>query len=254
VTGASGGIGAAIARRLAAGGAQLVLNGRRGDVLDALAAEIGARAARFDLAERGEVDALLRAAGELDVLVACAALPASGRLVHLEQRRADRALEVNLRAPIALARVLAPGMVARGRGQLVFIGSLQSKAATAGASIYCATKFGLRGFALSLRAELAGSGVGVSIVEPGFVRGEGMYAETGITLPRGVGTRTPAAVAKAVARAIERDRGEVVVAPATLGIGAQLAGVAPGLAAWATRIAGGDRLALQFEERQSDKA
>jgi short-subunit dehydrogenase len=136
----------------------------------------------------------------------------------------------------------------------VFIGSLQSKAASAGASIYCATKFGLRGFALSLRAELAGSGVGVSIVEPGFVRGDGMYADTAIALPRGVGTRTPAQVAAAVARAIERDRGEVVVAPAALGIGAQIAAVAPGFAAWATRLAGGDRLALQFEEQQAEKS
>jgi short-subunit dehydrogenase len=253
LTGASGGIGGAIARRLAAGGARLVLSGRRGEVLDALAAELGARALAADLAEHAEVEALLAGAGELDVLVACAALPASGRLVTREQLQIDRALEVNLRAPIALARALAPGMVARGRGQLVLIGSLQSRAATAGASVYCATKFGLRGFALALRAELASSGVGVSIVEPGFVRDAGMYADTGIRLPPGVGTSRPEDVAEAVARAIEHDRGEVMVAPAAMRLGTQLAGAAPGIAAWGSRLAGGERLALQFEERQAGK-
>jgi short-subunit dehydrogenase len=253
LTGASGGIGAAISRRLAAVGADLVLSGRRADALDALAAALGARAVRADLAERDEVEALIAGAGEIDVLIACAALPGSGRLATLDQRSVDRALEVNLRAPIALARALAPGMVARRRGQLVFIGSLSGKAASAGASVYCATKFGLRGFALSLRAELAPSGVGVSIVEPGFVREEGMYAETGIALPRGIGTRRPADVAEAVARAIERDRGEVTVAPPAISLGAQVASIAPEFAAWASRRAGGDRLALQFEELQADK-
>ena len=253
LTGATGGIGAAIARRLADAGASLSLVARRGAELDALAAQVGARAIRCDLAERGQLDALLAAAGEVDVLVACAALPASGRLTALEQRDIDRALEVNLRAPVALARALAPAMVARRRGQLVFIGSLSGMAATAGASVYCATKFGLRGFALALRAELAPGGVGVSHVQPGFVSEAGMYADTAIKLPRWLGTRPPSAVAEAVAQAIERDRGEITVAPATMRVGAQIASLAPGLAAWANRRLGGDRLALEFEERQAAK-
>lgn len=253
LTGATGGIGGAIARRLAAGGASLVVSGRRVDALDALASELGARAVRADLAERADVDALVAAAGELDVLIACAALPGSGRLATLEPHHVDRALEVNLRAPIALARALTPSMVERGRGQLVFIGSLSGRAASMGASIYCSTKFGLRGFALSLRAELAGTGVGVSIVEPGFVREQGMYADTAIKLPRGIGTRRPGDVAEAVARAIERDRGEVTVAPLAMGVGAQIASLAPGFAAWASRLGGGEQLALQFEREQADK-
>ena len=253
LTGASGGIGTAIARRLAAGGARLVLSGRRDEVLDALASDLGGRAVRADLAERADVERLIARAGEVDVLIACAALPGSGRLGTLDQVTIDRALEVNLRAPIALACALSTGMVARRHGALVFIGSLSGRAASSGASIYCATKFGLRGFALSLRAELARSGVGVSIVEPGFIREVGMYADTGIVLPRGVGTRRPVDVAEAVARAIERDRGEVTVASPAMTVGAQVASIAPALAAWATRLAGGDRIAQQFEELQADK-
>jgi uncharacterized protein len=253
LTGATGGLGGALARRLHAAGAALTLTGRRGDVLDTLAAELGARAITADLAERDQVERLLEGAGQVDVLIANAALPGSGRLATLEQAAIDRALEVNLRAPVALAHALAPGMAARRRGQLVFIGSLSGRAASAGASVYCATKFGLRGFALALRAELAASGVGVTLVEPGFIRGAGMYGDTDIALPRGVGTRRPEEVATAVVRAIERNRGVVTVATAGLGPGSYLAGIAPDFAAWASRLMGGEEVALQFEEQQAGK-
>ena len=86
-------------------------------------------------------------------------------------------LEVNLRAPIALARALAPAMIARGSGHIVFISSLAGKAAAPASSIYSATKFGLRGFALGLREDLRPHGVGVSVVLPGFIRDAGMFAD-----------------------------------------------------------------------------
>ena len=253
VTGATGGLGTVLARRLARDGARLTVTGRRADALEALAGELGARAIVADLAERADVDALVSAAGEIDVLISCAALPGSGRLQTLEAVHVDRALEVNLRAPVALAHALLPGMLERRRGALVFICSLAGTAATAGASTYCASKFGLRGFALALRAELAGSGVGVSHIRPGFIREQGMYARTEIALPRGVGSRTPDQVTDAVIRAIEHDRGEITVAPPMLGLGASLATLAPGLAAWASRRSGGERLSLEFEERQADQ-
>jgi short-subunit dehydrogenase len=253
LTGATGGIGQAIARRLSSEGTQLVLTGRRADVLHALARELGARALVVDLAQREEVERLLAEVGEVDLLVANAALPGSGRLVTLERDHLDRALEVNLRAPIALAHGLVPPMVERGRGHLVFIGSLSGKAASGGASLYSATKFGLRGFALALRAELAPAGVGVSLVAPGFVRAAGMYADTQIKLPWGLSTRTPEQVADAVVRAVVENRGEVNVAAWTMRLGADVAGLAPALAARASRALGADRLALQFEERQADK-
>jgi short-subunit dehydrogenase len=253
LTGASGGIGGAIARRLAGEGSHVVLTGRKADVLEALAREIGGEAVAADLASRAEVERLLEAAGKIDVLIANAALPGTGRVLKLEGETIDRALEVNLRAPIALAHALAPGMAARGGGHLVFIGSLSGKAATAGSSIYNASKFGLRGFALALRGELAASGVGVSLVAPGFVAESGMYATTQVKLPFYVATRSPEQVASAVVAAIRENRAEIDVASLTMRLGADFANLAPTLAARASRALGGERLALEFERRQADK-
>ena len=253
LTGATGGIGHAVARALGERGARLVLTGRREDVLGGLAAELGARALPADLSEPGEVDRLLAEAGEVDILVANAALPASGRLESYSVAEIDRALDVNLRAPIVLAHGLMPAMIRRRRGQLVFMSSLAGKAATPGAAIYNASKHGLRGFASSLRADLRTSGVGVSAIFPGFIRDAGFYAESGVELPRGVGTRSPQDVAAAVVRAIEHDRGEIDVAPFGLRAGTLLAGIAPELAASVARRLGSDEIALAFEAAQREK-
>jgi short-subunit dehydrogenase len=253
LTGATGGIGAAIARAFAGHGADLVLSGRRGEVLEPLAAEVGGRAVVADLASREDLDRLLAEAGEVDVLVANAGNPASGALTELSQEQIDRMLEVNLRAPIALARGLAPQMMSRGTGQMVFISSLAGKAAAPSSSIYSATKFGLRGFALGLREDLRPHGIGVSVVLPGFIRDAGMFADANVELPRGVGTRTPEHVAAAVIRAVERNRGEVEVAPLGLRLGAGFASVAPELAASVQRKIGGGRVASDLAAGQVDK-
>ncbi len=253
LTGASGGIGQAIARALAARGTEVVLSARRLEVLEALAGEIGARVIACDLADRDDVNRLLDAAGPVEILVANAALPASGELVDLTQEQIDRMLEVNLRAPVAMARALAPAMAARGRGHMVFISSLSGKAASPASSIYSATKFGLRGFALGLRADLAPHGVGVSTIAPGFIRDAGMFAEAGITLPWFVGTRSPEDVAAAVIRAIESDRAELDVAPLPLRLGSAFAGAAPGIAATVSRRLGSDAIARSLSHGQAGK-
>lgn len=254
VTGATGGIGQAITRALAAGGARLLVSGRREAELSALAEDLGAggQAIVCDLAVRGDVERLAERAAEahVDVLVANAALPASGLLSELSQDQIDRMLDVNLRAPIALARVLAPAMLARGRGHLVFVSSVSGKAAAPASSIYSATKFGLRGFALGLREDLRGGPVGVSVVAPGFIRDAGMFADAGVKLPPGVGTKSPSDVADAVLRAIEGNRAEIDVAPLGLRAGAALASVAPGVAGWAGHLLGSARIAEQMAERQ----
>jgi short-subunit dehydrogenase len=253
VTGATGGIGQAIAREFAEKGAGLILTGRRADVLELLAVEVGGRAIACDLSRREDVDRLLGEVGEVDVMVANAALPATGALTDLAQEEIDRMLEVNLRAPIALARGLAPAMISRRRGHMVFISSLAGKAASPVSSIYSATKFGLRGFALGFREDLRPHGVGVSVVLPGFIREAGMFADAGVQLPRGVGTKTPEEVARAVVQAVERNRGEVEVAPLGLRLGAGFAGLAPGLAATIRRRVGGDEVASGLAEGQRAK-
>jgi uncharacterized protein len=187
------------------------------------------------------------------VLVANAALPASGLLDDLTEQEIDRMLDVNLRAPIMLAHALAPVMSASGRGHLVFVSSLSGRAAAPASSMYSATKFGLRGFALGLRQDLERAGVGVSLVSPGFIRDAGMFADAGVRLPVGTGTKTTADVAAAVIRAIESGRAEIDVASLPLRFGATFASVAPQLAASASRLAGSDRVSAEFAERQRHK-
>jgi uncharacterized protein len=230
VTGASGGIGAAAARALAARGARVVVSGRRVSELEALARSCGGRAVAVDLAAVDGPARLAEEAGDVDVLVANAALSQAGELTSLSPAEVDAVLAVNLRAPVMLARLLGERMAARGSGHIVLVSSLQGKSASPLSSVYTATKFGLRGFSLSLRLDMADHGVGVSCVSPGFVRDAGMFADSGAPLPAGVRTVAPEAVADAIVRAIERNRAEVDAAPLALRAGARFAGLAPVLA------------------------
>lgn len=212
LTGASSGLGPVIARRLRLEGARFVLSGRDRAKLAALAEELGeSTVVPADLAQRGEAARLAEASGPVDVLVANAGLPANGRLLDLEVEHIDHALDVNLRAAIVLARELLPGMVERGRGHVVLMASMAGRVPAPGSSIYNATKFGIRGFGHALRAELRGTGVGVSLVSPTFVSQSGMWAETGLSAS--VRETTPDRVADACVRAIRENKAEVMVAP-----------------------------------------
>ena len=192
-------------------------------------------------------------AGTVDVLVANAALPASGGLDGFSPEEIDRALDVNLRAPIQLTRALLPGMLVRGRGHIVLMSSLSGKAATVGSSLYSATKFGLRGFAAGLRQDVQGRGVEVTVVFPGFISDAGMFAESGVALPRWVGTRTPEQVAAAVVKGIETGRAEMDVAPFGLRAGALASSLAPVTAARIQRRLGSTDIAHAVAEGQRPK-
>jgi short-subunit dehydrogenase len=255
LTGASGGIGQAIARALDERGAKLLISGRRGEQLERIAADLGGRptALAADLTLAADATALAERAGAVDVLVANAALPASGPIVDFTPEEIDRALDVNLRAPVQLTRALLPGMVERGNGHVVLVSSLAGKVASVGSSLYSATKFGLRGFAAGLREDLHGTGVGVTVVFPGFVSGAGMFADAGVRLPRGVGTRSPDQVAAAVVRGIEDDRAEIDVAPLGMRAGALLSGLAPVTAARIQRRLGSAQLSHAIAEGQRPK-
>jgi uncharacterized protein len=254
LTGASTGLGPHIARRLHRAGAKFVLTARNEDALTRLAMELGeSRVIVADLSKAGEPERLAIEAGEVDVLISNAGVPISGRLAELAVDEIDRAIAVNLRAGIILAHELAPGMVQRKRGHIVFMSSVAGKIPAAGVSIYNATKFGIRGFGLALREELWDTGVGVSVVCPTFVSEAGMWAETGLKVNPIAGEVPPAQVADAVWSAIVKNRGDVDVMPIQLRASVKIMAVAPRLFAAVARSMGGTKPNDELGERQKHK-
>jgi short-subunit dehydrogenase len=252
LTGASGGIGRAVAQALDERGARVLLNARRAEVLEEIRVELDGRPHCLpgDLSDPAGAASLANRAGAVDVLVANAALPASGRVERFSAEEIDAALDVNLRAPIQLTRALLPGMLERGRGHLVYVSSLSGKVASPRGSLYSATKFGLRGFAAGLRQDVEPNGVGVTVVYPGFISEAGMFANSGARLPPWVGTRTPRQVAQAVAGAIESGRAEVDVAPLSLRAASTVASLAPVTVARLQRRLGSATVADSIAEGQ----
>jgi short-subunit dehydrogenase len=184
--------------------------------LEALAAELPGGGHRFvvaDLADPGAGERLVADAGEIDGIVLNAGDRAHGPVDELPAEQIERVIRVNLEAPVQMTRVASAALRARGGGHLVFIASLAGKAAARRHILYGATKAGLRSFALGLRQDLAPDGVGVSVVNPGFIRDAGMFADSGAKPPMNLGTSTPAEVGAAVAHAIEQDKAEIDVAP-----------------------------------------
>jgi short-subunit dehydrogenase len=248
LSGATGGLGRAIAEELAGQGASLVLSSRRKDELEDLARSLPGgvqrhKAIAADLAKPGAAERLVRGAGDLDGLVANAALPGVGAVERIEKQELITTLRVNLEAPILMARELVPTLIEKGAGHIVFISSLNGKVGTPRTAIYCTTKFGLRGFALALREDLHPKGVGVSLVSPGFIREAGMFHDAGVAAPPGLGTTSPKKVGKAVIRAIRRNRSEVEPATRRLRLVSGFAHRHPELAARVQRRGGAEKIA-----------
>jgi 3-oxoacyl-[acyl-carrier protein] reductase len=175
VTGATRGIGHALALRLASEGASLVIAGKNGALLNALAGQLSKAgtsclAVPGDLAKSAEITALARAAedfGPIDALVNNAGVAHRAPLGETSEALWDETLSVNLKAPFLLTRLLLPGLLARGRGRIVNVCSISSVVGTARLTAYCASKWGLLGFSKALARELEGSGVSVTTVLPG---------------------------------------------------------------------------------------
>lgn len=236
VTGAGGGLGGAIARMLHARGARLVLTCRREDALKSVASQLnGAEILVCDLADRKQVTELTARLADVDIVVANAALPATGKLDDFTAGELDRAVDVNLRVPMLMTQALLPGMLARGRGHFVYISSIAGKVPSARLPIYSATKAGLRGFSASLRLDLYESGVSSSVVFPGSVVDAGMLADAHLPVAPGSKGVSAATVARGAITAIEKDRAEVDAAELPVRIVARLAGLAPELMARLTR-------------------
>jgi uncharacterized protein len=206
-----------------------------------------------DLTSPDGVASLVERAGRVDALVASAGLPGNGRVESYTPEELDRALDVNLRAPMHLTRALLPAMLERGGGHLVFVNSLSGRFPNEGAAIYGATKAGLRAFALALREDVRGSGVGVSSIFPGFVRGVGLWGDTGLDLPPGFPESEPEEVAGAVLHALATGRAEVDVAAVRARVAVRAAALAPRLGGIAGRLTGGAELTAKMAEAQRDK-
>ena len=175
VTGASGGIGAAIARVLHARGAKVALSGTRRDTLDALAAELGegAHVCPADLREPSAPDALVAAAeaacGPLHILVNNAGLTRDGLAMRMKDTDWQDVLDVDLTAPFRLSRAVLKGMVRRRAGRIVAISSIVGSTGNPGQANYAAAKAGLAGMTKALAQEVASRGITVNLVAPGFV-------------------------------------------------------------------------------------
>ena len=259
VTGASRGLGRFIARALAAEGMSLGLAARSEEGLRETAVgveELGARAVVLacDLSDPEQVEALARRAGQelrgVDVLLNNAGVTETSPFHGRDPGAIAGAVEVNLLAPMLLARHLLPEMVERGRGHVVNVASLAGKAGPPYEAVYGATKAGLIGFTQSLRREYYGTGVSASVVCPGYVAGAGMYADaleaTGVAAGRQLGTTTPEEVAEAVIRSVREDMPEVLVNPVPVRPLLVLTEAFPRLGEWLGRRLG---LFSVFEER-----
>ena len=171
VTGASRGIGLAVARELVGAGAWVAMVARTAEPLTRAAAEIGGHAIPADVSTPEGVHTLATYVGELlgdapDLIVSAAGAFSLGWLHEAAPEDFDRQLAANLRGPFLLIRAFLPGMLRRGSGHFVTIGSVAGRAAFTQNGGYAASKFGVRGLHEVLRAEVRGTGVRATLIEP----------------------------------------------------------------------------------------
>ncbi len=211
VTGASSGIGAATAKEFARHGAQVVLAARRADELAAQASTItgeGHRALAIptDITDEAQVMRLVEQTieqfGRVDVLINNAGIGQMKPLYKLSTAYINRSLDTNLRGAILATHAVLPGMLERRRGTIISVASVAGHIAID--PLYSGTKYGLRGFSLSLRRQLLRSGIRVSLVSPGFINTD---LNRGMRLPM----PGPELVARTIVNLVVRPRREVIV-------------------------------------------
>ena len=175
VTGATGGIGGAIAKALHAQGAHVVLSGTRQEALDALAAELGSRVSTVacNLGDAAQVDGLVAAAeavaAPLDILIANAGITRDGLLLRMKDEDWETVIKVNLEAYFRLSRAALKGMMKRRQGRIIGITSVVGVTGNPGQTNYAASKAGMIGFSKALAQEVASRNVTVNCVAPGFI-------------------------------------------------------------------------------------
>ncbi len=220
LTGASGGIGGFIACALAREQATVVGISRSQEGLDKICAEVEAAGGKgisilFDIRKVEQLSVLVQQinqlAGPIDILINNAAIEKYRSFQDYSLEDIQAILATNLVAGMELTRLLLPTMLCQGSGHIVNIGSLAAKKGHPYDSIYSASKAGLLMWSDSVRQELAGTGVEISVISPGYVSQQGMLADTCVPAPILSGTSTPTDVAKAVIKAIKQNKAEVIV-------------------------------------------
>ena len=200
VTGGSRGLGPLIAHALAREGANLTITARSEaalrEVAEALATHsVRARAVPADVCDEADrrrlVEEAESALGPIDILVNNAGIEQIVPYVTLSHERIETMVRTNLVAPLLLSRLVLEKMIERGRGHVVMMSSLGGKKGSPYSATYAATKAGLIAWTSGLRAELEGTGVGASVICPGFVSEVGMFAERTQPAPRILGTSFP---------------------------------------------------------------
>jgi dehydrogenase/reductase SDR family member 7B len=243
ITGASSGIGEALCHELAVHGAALVLSARREDVLKAVKStcENSERHLVLPLdmlapdTFAGAFTEVRDRFGKVDILINCAGISQRANAVDTDLKVDRQLMDLNYFAPITLTKLVLPSMLARGDGQIVVISSMMGKFALPARSAYSASKHALHGFFDALRAEVAGQGVSVTVVCPGYIRTNASFNAL-----EGDGTRhnkldsdiagglAPEKCAQQIVRAIERRRPEVYIARYEK-LGLYISRFAPGL-------------------------
>ena len=256
VTGATGGLGQAIARRLRAEGCVLTLTGRRGDVLDG-ARRVSSRG-RPSLLTSPSVGDLQRVVDAVRTSTSSSPTPGCpglGSSPSTPSSSSIGCLTSTFGRPLALARLLGERMLARGHGHVVFISSLSGKTANPVVLALQRHQVRVRGFALASAAGLGASWSGGVLCQPRAHRGRWDVPRglRGVALPAGFRPKTPGDVAAAVVRAVKNDRAEVDVADPVMRAGVVFGQVAPQAAAKLNRLAGADRLSQQLADGTVDK-
>jgi short-subunit dehydrogenase len=220
LTGASAGLGPHIARALAGQGVHLALAARSADKLDGLAAELSASGMKAiaiptDLTQAAERIHLFESAqaalGPIDILINNAGIENSQRFISKTPAELEQVITTNYTASVMLTHLALPGMLARKRGHVINMSSTAGKLGYPYAAVYGGTKAALFAWSVALREELSGSGVSVSVLTPGWVLHDGVFARHNIQPFWLFGSTTPEKVAKGVLRLLREDLPELVV-------------------------------------------
>ena len=258
LTGGSRGIGPIIAEALAACGAHIALAARSEEGLLATANNLSKYGTQtmivpVDLSQISQqqslVETVMNKFGRIDILINNAGLETEGAYLDLNWEAIQKTVEVNLLAPMMLTHQVLPTMIAQKSGHIVNIASVAAKIGAPYAATYCGTKAGLAEWTRALRLELEGSGVHFSTILPGYINEVGMFAKFKIQSPSLIGSTTPEKVAKAVVKAIEKDKLELFVNSSPARLLSVACEISPPLGDWLKQVLG----VVEFQRKKVEK-